>query len=248
MRLGFIIHGMTFFKSLGPLIEEAVHQGYVPFIFYFTGNYAKKYDVAQPKDFPKSMAAIKRAPFNNYSSLPKLMRGRAIDWVVGITLHQKTRDINKEFSKLGIKKCSIMNFTDAFWVNKITKEDIKNVDLVCYQSKYSLNFHKTYLHAGKLTRCINSGLPILDSRKRLPKQNAIMKRYGLPKDFLLIMLPNLRKGEIPMGFGSIDKFSKLIKSICKIAKSNGIKVVGKSRRKQWHPKDLESGFEKIIYD
>ncbi|OYT16628.1 MAG: hypothetical protein B7C24_06855 [Bacteroidetes bacterium 4572_77] len=247
MKIGFVVKGLTFFKAFGSIIEEAQKtNGITPIIFYYTGDYSKKYDCIKPHLFPERLSGIKKIAFNSCKSLPRLFKRYDVRWFVGLVAQTKYADILSPLKAQGIKICSVSNFTDGFWINRVTKNAVQKIDLMCYQSKYALDFHKKYLGInGK--NCIIAGAPTIDGVNLIKDKQAI-KQYGLPKKYCLVMLPNIRKTHYKSCFGGTGRFIGIMKNLHEAASNQSIQLVAKSRVKQWFPKEVKKYFARIILD
>lgn len=248
MRIGVIIHGLTFFKALGGIVEEALADpDIVPTIFYFTGHYGKPYDKADPAHFPRQFKRVRCVGVPDYSLLPNLLRAHKIDWLVGIELALKIPNILK-IAAMGIKTCSVCNFTDGLWSIRSDIKKLKRLNLICYQAPYTYNLHNKILGEKDRKNCCVCGVPMTDAIKHIKNYN-IRKRYGIPQKYLLLMIPNLKSvGEHRIAFGSVDNSVNTFRAIYKAAKARGLSVIGKSRKKQVYPPAIDKYFDKVIYD
>ena len=238
MKIGFIIRGLTYFKALAPIINELKNNHNLqPIIFYYCGETTKIYDVAQLHLFPKQLSKVKSISFKNDKQLIKKIEKEKIKWLVGIILPTKESSILDDLKRLNVKTCSIPNFTDGFWTNRVNANDIKKVNIMGYMSNYAIDFHRKYLKGFSDKNCLVVGQPMLDAAKN-----------KATKPYVLIMLPNIRKEHYKSCFGGIKNFNCIINNVAKEAKNRNLLLVAKSRKKQWHPKEINSLFDKIVYD
>ena len=234
MRVGFIIHGLTYFKPLASLINMAnIDPRFKPIIFYFNGKYVKTYDVANPNKFPDSLKGILRVPFNNYSNLTSLSKKHKIDCIVGIELGAKIPHLLDFFNKSRIKTCSIQLFTDGIWEGCSNLASLNKISLICYQGRHMFNFHNKILGRTNVKNCIIAGNPFSDSIKKITRKH--IKKYNLPSKYVLLMLPNHREHHYKKSFGGVDNFIRIISELYGVSKKLNIPMVAKSRVKQWHP-------------
>jgi len=133
---------------------------------------------------------------------------------------------------MNVKIYSINYLTDSIWSNDYSR--ISSAHRTFYTVEHLRKFHFEIMNKpinDILTKCFGS--PLLDQVKNISKG-----------DETLVLLPNIRAGNVPKVFGNEKRFTKIISNI----HNKSGKLLFKTRKKQWLPPSIKAFAKEIIYD
>ncbi|MDO8524142.1 MAG: hypothetical protein Q7R99_00755 [bacterium] len=238
MKIGFIIERNVYFRTFGPVIEEAIKKGHQVFCLH---NYS------QPRGGSKGYQ------FPDISQTPKFKNGQVIP------LDYKTEDdLIKKVLESNIQAVVSLDFFAIYLLTRNRLKE-KGVFWVALQSGFdSLAACSEFLKCpDKFFIFSRNGFWVTD-QAALPSRSVIKKELGIPEDKKVVLL-------FPFPFGSSKKtfwtryiygtrffskendfeVTKAIKEFC--LKNNGFLLV-KSRKKEPTKRYLSKVADKILFD
>lgn len=236
--IAIVIRDIPYLKILQPIIEELINKEIPYYLYHYDAHRGEKeYLRASKSNLEKSLKIIttkakKVVAFNSDKQLIEYLTRDKIKKLVSIEIYLWAKNFIPELKKLGIKLYSLLYLTDSLWEKN--PDCVKLMDRVYYTTTHLKRTQLDFLNLKEDRKRDRSiGCPIFDALLNVPSEG----------DKVLILLPNLREEHVKSAFGNKENFVKIIEYL---AKDN--KLIYKTRKKQWLPKEILPYATEIIMD
>lgn len=230
----FVIRDLPYLKLLHPICVEFIGRQ-IPYNLYCMDCYRseKEYNRASIRNVELSSSIIlnganKVKTFKDDSELLMHLRTDKIKKLISVEISLWAKGMVSIFNSNGIKTYSILYFTDSYFSSSP----------VFY--KISRTYHTTKFLLDKKLANDN----VLNNGNHLFLGSPLFdEKMGSVGDNMTVFMPNLSEKDVANAFGSKAKFISALEKIC-----NNRKVIFKTRRKQWLPREIKNISSDIVED
>lgn len=234
--ISIVVRDLPYLKLLHPICLE-LQRLQVPYIIYHMDidrgekNYNRASLTNMNKSSPQVVSGAKKvkAFFSDEHLLKQLAHDR-ITKLVSVEIWLWAKKYIHKLKNLNIKTYSVLYLTDGIFE---PAKSLDAIDKVYYSSKYAMEMYHEFSGAEyNPNRDRYLGSPLFDSISQ--------HKNG---DGILVLLPNIRADHVKSCFRDKENFIKIMEKLASAGK-----LIYKTRKKQWLPKEILLYASKIVDD